>query len=83
MGARIDTEVRTATGRIDAVLETRTTIFVLELKYDGSARDALEQIDSKGYLVPFQASGKKLVKVGVNYSSAERTIEEGWLVEEA
>ena len=56
---------------------------MLELKYDGSARDALEQIDSKGYLVPFQASGKKLVKVGVNYSSAERTIEEGWLVEEA
>lgn len=83
VGAKIATEVRTATGRIDAVFETRAAIFVLELKYDGSAREALEQIDSKGYLVPYETSGKRLVKVGVNYSSTDRTIEEGWLIEEA
>ena len=82
VGAKVSTEVRTATGRIDAVLETRTSIFMLELKYDGSARVALAQIDSKDYLLPYEASGKRLVKVGVNYSPAERTIEKGWLVEE-
>lgn len=50
-----------------------------ELKYDGSAEDALRQIDDKGYLIPYTASGKKLVKVGVNYDSTQRTIGE-WLI---
>lgn len=82
VGAYVSSEVRTATGRIDVTLETRTTLFVLELKYSGSARAALDQIDSKGYLIPYAHSGRRLVKVGVNYSPSERTIEEGWLVEE-
>ena len=55
--------------------------YVFELKYDGSAEDALRQIDEKGYLIPYSAEGKRLVKVGVNYDSAQRTIGE-WIVKE-
>ncbi len=55
--------------------------YLSELKYDGSAEAALRQIDDKGYLVPYSASGKRLVKIGVNYDSAKRTLG-GWIIEE-
>ena len=45
---------------------------------DGSAQEALEQIDRKGYLIPYQNDGRRIVKVGVNYSSTERQLTE-WL----
>lgn len=79
MGAFIKVEEESAIGRADAVLQLPNTIYVFELKYDGSAEDALRQIDEKGYLIPYTASGKKLVKVGVNYDSTQRTIGE-WLI---
>ena len=52
----------------------------MELALGGSADAALRQIDEKGYLIPYTADGKGLVKVGVNYSSEERTITE-WRIE--
>ena len=79
VGAHIDTEVRTASGRIDVVMRCGETMFVMELKYDRSAREALEQIDQKGYLLPYAAEGSRLVKVGVSFSSEKRTIDE-WIV---
>lgn len=54
-------------------------VFVFELKYDGSAEEAIRQIDEKGYLIPYSADGKRLVKVGVNYDSSQRTIGD-WIV---
>ena len=54
----------------------------MELKYDGSADAALQQIDDKGYLIPYSAEGKRLIKVGVNYDSHKRTIGEWRIVEE-
>ena len=77
MGLYVESEVRSAVGRADIVLKTGTHIYVFELKVDGSAEDALKQIDSKGYLVPYTADGRKLVKVGVNFDSATRTVS-GW-----
>lgn len=76
MGALIRVEEDSAAGRADAVLYFPDTVYVFELKYDGSADDALRQIDEKGYLIPYSAEGKKLVKVGVNYNSELRTIGE-------
>ena len=76
-GLYVESEVRSAVGRADIVLKTGTHIYVFELKVDGSAEDALKQIDSKGYLVPYTADGRKLVKVGVNFDSATRTVS-GW-----
>ena len=53
----------------------------MELKYDGSADAALQQIDDKGYLIPYSAEGKRLIKVGVSYDSLKRTIGE-WRIKE-
>ena len=82
LGAQIETEVKTATGRADAVMRLPEAVYVFEFKYDRSAAEALAQIDDRGYLVPFEADGRKLFKVGVNFSGETQTIEE-WLIEEA
>ena len=55
--------------------------YVMELKFDKSAEEALQQIDDKGYLLPYSANGKRLVKVGINYDSSKRTIGDWKIVE--
>ncbi len=80
LGFYIQTEVKTAIGRADAVCRTDNGIYVFEFKVDGSAEDALKQIDEKGYMLPYKfEDGKDLVKVGVNISSQTRTVEK-WIV---
>ena len=75
----IRTEVKSAIGRADAVCYTDNCIYVFEFKVDGSAEDALKQIDDKGYMLPYKfEEGKNLVKVGVNISSQTRTVEK-WI----
>ena len=81
MGAFIKVEEDSAIGRADAVVYMPDAVFVFELKYDGSAEEAIRQIDEKGYLIPYSADGKRLVKVGVNYDSSQRTIGD-WIVRE-
>ena len=73
-------QVRTAKGRMDILLKTDTAIYVMELKINGSVDDALQQINDKGYAIPFEADGRKVVKVGINFSTEDRTIKE-WKVE--
>lgn len=81
LGFYIQTEVKTAIGRADAVCRTDNCIYVFEFKVDGSAEDALKQIDEKGYMLPYKFDdGKNLVKVGVNISSQTRTVEK-WIVD--
>lgn len=74
-------QVRTAKGRMDILLKTDSSIYVMELKMDGSADEALRQIDDRGYAIPFEADGRRIVKVGINFSSEERTISEWKIVE--
>ena len=81
IGSFIKVEEESAHGRADVVITLPSVVYVMELKLDGSADAALRQIDDKGYLIPYSAEGKRLVKVGVNYSSEERTITE-WKIEE-
>ncbi len=81
MGALIRVEEDSAVGRADAVLHFPTAVYVFELKYDGSAADALRQIDDRGYLIPYSADGKRLVKVGVNYDSQQRTLGD-WIIKD-
>lgn len=57
------------------------SIYVFELKYDGSTEDALLQIDNKGYLIPYSAEGKRLDKIGINCNSKQRAID-NWLIKE-
>ena len=81
MGAYILVEEDSAIGRADAVLHMPDTIYVMELKFDKTAEEALQQIDDKGYLIPYSADGKRMVKVGINYDSQKRTIGE-WKIAE-
>ena len=114
LGYYTQAEVKSAVGRADAVCRTKDRVYVFEFKVDGSAEEALRQIDEKGYLIPYRfegterceatsvaepveatrrdtsagsasgigsASGKRLVKVGVNISTQTRTIE-SWKVAE-
>ncbi len=77
-------EERTAAGRADAVVETADAVYVFEFKLDanGSADDALKQIDDKGYLVPYtvtkaaDGTPKKLFKIGVAFDAEKRTLGE-------
>ena len=81
LGFYIHTEVKSAIGRADAVCYTDNCIYVFEFKVDGSAEEALKQIDEKGYMLPYRfEEGKNLVKVGVNISSQTRTVEK-WIAQ--
>lgn len=70
----VDTEVKSVLGRADVVIQTNADIFVLELKVDDTAEYALQQIDSKGYTIPYEADGRKLTKCGICISSSARNI---------
>ena len=65
---RIIVESHTAKGRIDITMETADTIYVMELKFNKSAEEALAQIEAKHYADAFKMSGKKVVKIGLNFS---------------
>ena len=78
----IHAEARTARGRVDLLVSTKTTIFVMELKIDQSAAKALEQIDAKDYTLPYKHDGRRIFKVGINFSTEKRTVDE-WRYEEA
>ena len=77
-GADISAEESSAKGRADLVLRMPKTIYVIEIKYDGSAQQALDQIEGKGYAEKYRMDGRRIVKVGVNFSKEERNIKD-WL----
>ncbi|NDV83520.1 hypothetical protein D0T87_16230 [Bacteroides sp. 51] len=79
MGQFTQTEVHSAQGRADAVVWTSNYIYVFEFKLDGSAEEALKQIDNKGYLIPYTSDARQLIKVGVNFDGEQRNLGE-WLV---
>ena len=78
-GLYIEAEHQTSNGRIDLVLKTDKYIYVMELKYDGTAEEAMQQIDDKGYSLPWQSDGRTVIKVGANFSSQLRRLD-GWVI---
>jgi hypothetical protein len=80
MGFFVKAEYHTSEGRIDLLLQTDAYTYVMEFKLDGTAEEALAQISDKNYALPFAADNRKLVKIGVNFSSKTRNIER-WIVE--
>ena len=82
MGQFVQTEVKNNKGRADAVVKTADTIYVFEFKMDdnASAEDALKQINSKDYAIPYAADHRKLVKIGVEFSQTECGVKR-WLIE--
>ncbi|MDR3013295.1 MAG: ATP-binding protein [Chitinispirillales bacterium] len=75
-GLNCRAEVRIADGRIDTIVETKNFVYCFEFKLDKTADEALAQIDTKEYLLPWAGSGKKLFKVGVNFDGEKRNIGE-------
>ena len=73
-------ERHTSNGRMDILVQTANYIYVMELKMDTSADEALQQIEEKGYAKPFAADSRKLFKIGFNFVSATRRIEE-WKIQ--
>ena len=82
MGQFAETEVRSAHGRADAIVKTADYLFVFEFKLNGTAEEALQQIGDRGYLIPFTADGRRLVKIGVEFDAAERNLGRWIIVEE-
>jgi hypothetical protein len=74
LGQFIQAEVHTSDGRVDAVVETQTHIYLLEFKLDRSAAEALRQIREKNYAARFRSSDKALTAVGVNFSSEQKCV---------
>lgn len=79
LGQFTQVEVRSSHGRADAVVKTQDYIYVFEFKLNGTAEDALKQIDEKGYLIPYTADQRRLVKVGAAFDKETRNIGQ-WLV---
>jgi hypothetical protein len=79
MGFYVQAEYRTSRGRIDLLIGTDKYIYIIELKFEGSAEEALYQIQSKDYALPFTTDGREIIRIGANVSKETRNIEE-WMV---
>lgn len=82
LGQYINVEVESAKGRADAVVKTANTVYVFEFKLNGTAEEAIAQIDDRGYLIPYTVDGLRMVKVGVQFSQEERNLSRWLVVEE-
>lgn len=80
LGLYVSTEYRTSNGRIDLLIKTDKYIYIIELKLDRSAQEALDQINAKNYKLPFATDGRKIIKIGINFSTKTRTISD-WIIE--
>ena len=80
MGQFTLAEVHSAKGRADAVVQTKDFVYVFEFKLNGTAEEALQQIEEKGYAEPFKSDKRQIVKVGVEFSAETRNVKR-WLTE--
>ena len=83
MGQFVEIEPHFAASRADAVITTRDTVFIFEFKIaeTSTVEKAVQQIEDKGYAIPYSAKGKEIVKIGVTFSEEKRGITE-WKVKE-
>ena len=76
LGLYVDVERHTTDGRMDILVQTKDYVYILELKIDQSADAALQQIEDKQYVKPFEGDGRTIYKIGVNFSSESRRMTE-------
>ena len=81
MGFYVEVERHTTDGRMDILMQTSQYIYILELKLDKSADEALAQIEAKGYAKPFADDARHLFKIGINFSTSTRRIGDWKIVE--
>ena len=75
MGFYTQVELPTSDGRMDVIIQTSDYIYIIECKLDGSAEEALQQIESKNYAAPFAMDKRTIIKLGINFSSKTRGVE--------
>jgi hypothetical protein len=82
LGQFVKVEQCSAEGRADAIVKTSRTVYVFEFKITGrgTAESAMKQIENKGYAIPFTAGNRKIVKIGAEFSTAERGLKK-WVIE--
>ncbi len=80
LGEYVQVERTASNGRIDLIIQTKEFIYIFELKVNADADVALRQIAEKGYARPFEGDSRKLFKIGVNFSTATRRIEDWKIV---
>jgi hypothetical protein len=76
LGVYVQSEVQTSDGRMDALVQMKDYVYCFEFKLDKSADEAIQQIKDKRYLEPFAHENKKLIAVGINFSSKDKKVEE-------
>ena len=81
IGFYVKAEYHTSQGRIDLVLQTDHFIYVMEFKLEGTAEEALQQINDKHYAQAFSTDKRQIFKIGINFSNETRNIEK-WIVED-
>jgi hypothetical protein len=75
----VRTQVKCAGGKADMIVWMPDTVYVFEMKVNGTAQEALEQIDTKGYAIPYEAGDRRVVKVGVKFNKDTR-VPEDWVI---
>ena len=80
IGFYVKAEYHTSQGRIDLVLQTNHYVYIMEFKLEGTAEEALRQINDKHYAQAFASDKRTIFKIGVNFSNETRNIEK-WIVE--
>jgi len=73
LGVDIRSEAHSAHGRCDVIVQTPAYIYVIELKLNSSAKQALDQILQKNYLQPFQSDAREKVAIGITFSTQKHT----------
>ena len=76
---RTFTQVKVARGKTDVVVFMHDAVYVMELKMRGTAQEALAQIDSKDYAIPYQTEGKPVIKIGIAFSQETKTVSD-WII---
>ena len=79
MGLTVRTEIHSAKGRCDMQIFTSGYVYVFEFKIDGSAQEAMNQIEAMEYGVPFEADSRTVFLIGANFSTETRTLD-GWMI---
>jgi hypothetical protein len=76
------TEKEQSEGRVDCIIEVPGYVYIFEFKLDGTADEALQQIEDKGYARPYEADERKLYRIGVSFSSEAGTVSDWKVVEQ-
>ena len=76
IGFYTEVEHHTTDGRMDMLIKTSDSIYIIEFKLDKSADEALQQIEDKQYAKPFEQDGRRIYKIGINFSTETKRIED-------